>query len=85
MVALQELTEKYDIAELNDILTEYVEETGSKLGRQILDDYEAYIPYFKKVVPLDYQRMLTAIGKYEEQGIPHDTAVLEAFRVVANS
>ena len=82
MVALQELTEKYDIAELSDILTEYVAETGSKLGRKILDDFEAYIPFFKKVVPLDYQRMLTAIGKYEEQGIPHDKAVLEAFREV---
>ena len=85
MVALQELTEKYDIAELGDILTEYVAETGSKLGRQILDDFEAYISFFKKVVPLDYQRMLTAIGRYEEQGIPHDKAVLEAFREVTNS
>ncbi len=73
MVVLQELTEKYDIAELSDILTEYVAETGS------------YIPLFKKVVPLDYQRMLTAIGRYEEQGIPHDKAVLEAFREVTNS
>ena len=85
MVVLQELTEKYDIAELSDILTEYVAETGSELGRQILNDFEAYIPLFKKVVPLDYQRMLTAIGRYEEQGIPHDKAVLEAFREVTNS
>ncbi|MDO5455435.1 MAG: glutamate synthase large subunit [Eubacteriales bacterium] len=84
MVVLQELTEKYDIAELSDILTEYVEETGSKLGRKILDDFEGFIPFFKKVVPLDYQRMLTAIGKYEEQGIPHDKAVLEAFREASN-
>ena len=84
MVSIQELTEKYDIAELSDILTEYASETGSKLARKILDDYEAYIPFFKKVVPLDYQRMLTAIGKYEEQGIPHDKAVLEAFREVTN-
>ena len=85
MVALQELTEKYDIAELNDILSEYASETGSKLARKILDDYEAYIPFFKKVVPLDYQKMLTAIGRYEEQGIPHDKAVLEAFREVTDS
>ena len=84
MVALQELTEKYDIAELCDILTEYVAETGSELGRKILADYEEYIPFFKKVVPLDYQRMLTAIGRFEEQGIPHDKAVLEAFREVTS-
>ena len=82
MVSLQELTEKYDIAELCDILTEYTQETGSKLGQQILDDFEAYIPFFKKIVPMDYQRMLTAIGRYEEQGIPQDKAVLEAFREI---
>ena len=82
MVSLQELTEKYDIAELYDILTEYTEATGSKLGGQILDDFEAYIPFFKKIVPMDYQRMLTAIGRYEEQGIPQDKAVLEAFREI---
>ena len=85
MVVLQELTEKYDIGELFDILTEYVAETGSKLGQKVLSDFESYIPFFKKVVPLDYQRMLTAIGKYEEQGIPHDKAVLEAFREVTSS
>ena len=82
MVSLQELTEKYDIAELCDILTEYTQETGSNLGQQILDDFEAYIPFFKKIVPMDYQRMLTAIGRYEEQGIPQDKAVLEAFREI---
>jgi hypothetical protein len=26
--------------------------------------------------------MLTAIGRYEEQGIPQDKAVLEAFREI---
>ena len=85
MTSLQELTEKYDIAELREILEDYVKETGSFLGTKILRDYEAYIPYFKKVVPKDYQRMLTAISRYEEQGMPYDNAVLEAFREVSAS
>ena len=45
-------------------------------------DFEKWIPDFKKVVPNDYQRMLTAIGKYEEQGVKHENAVLEAFEEV---
>ena len=85
MVSLQELTEKYEIAELQDILTDYVKETGSKLGKKVLNSFEAYIPYFKKVVPNDYQRMLTAISKNEEQGMPYDSAVLEAFKEVTGS
>ncbi len=83
MASLEELTEKYDITELKEILEDYVKETGSDLASGILARYDEYIPYFKKIVPKDYQRMLTAISRYEEQGIPHDKAVLEAFREVS--
>ena len=83
MTSLQELTEKYDIAELQEILEDYVKETGSALGTKILKDYQTYIPFFKKIVPRDYQRMLTAISRHEEQGMPYDKAVLEAFREIS--
>lgn len=82
MVSLTELTDKYDIEELRDILTDYQKETGSELAKEILDNYEDYIPDFKKILPNDYQKMLSAISKFEEQGIPHDKAVLEAFEEV---
>ena len=83
MVSLEELTEKYDITELREILEDYAYETGSVLADTILEKYDEYIPYFKKIVPKDYQRMLTAISRFEEQGIPYDKAVLEAFREVS--
>jgi glutamate synthase (ferredoxin) len=83
MTILQELTEDYDIAELREILQDYVRETGSALGRKILSGFTDYLPCFKKVVPKDYQRMLTAISRHEEQGMPHDKAVLEAFREIS--
>ena len=83
MTMLQELTEDYDIAELRGILEDYVHETLSPLGQKILSEYTAYLPYFKKIVPRDYQRMLTAISRHEEQGMPHDKAVLEAFREIS--
>ena len=79
MVSLTEVTEKYDVMELKDILTDYVKETGSELGKDVLDHFEEYLPDFKKVVPNDYHRMQSLIGHFEEQGIPHEKAVLEAF------
>ena len=82
MASIQELTEKYDIAELRDILEDYVKETGSELGKEVLDNFEEYIPHFKRIVPHDYQRVISAIGKYEEQGISHENAVLEAFNEI---
>ena len=85
MVELQELTDKYDIAEMEGILKDYVRETGSALGARILADLPSYLPHFKKIIPADYHRMLAAIGRFEEQGIPHDAAVLEAFRSVTGA
>jgi glutamate synthase (ferredoxin) len=82
MASLNEVTEKYDIAELRGIIEDYVKETSSEFGREILDNFESFLPDFKKIIPNDYQRMLTAISKYEEQGIDYENAVLEAFKEV---
>ncbi len=82
MASMYELTDKYDIAQLRSILQDYEAETGSKLAADILADYESYVPKFKKIVPGDYQRMLSAISRYEEQGIAHESALLEAFKEV---
>ncbi len=80
MVTLQELSDKYDIKELRDILKDFVRETDSKKGKEILSDFDHYVPYFKKIVPTDYQKVLVAISRFEENGISHENAELEAFK-----
>ncbi len=82
MDILQEVTDKYDIAELCGILEDYVKQTDSEKAKKILENPAEYMPKFKKIVPEDYQRMLTAISHYEQQGISYDNAVFEAFREV---
>ena len=82
MASLNEVTEKYDIAELKGIIEDYVKETDSEFGREVLSDFERYLPDFKKIIPNDYQRMLIAISKHEEQGMDHENAVLEAFKEI---
>ncbi len=79
---LQEVTEKYDVNQLKTILEDYEKETGSLKAREILEHFDAYVPKFKKIVPAGYAKMLQAIGRFEEQGIPHDAAVYEAFKEV---
>ncbi len=85
MASLSEVTAEYDIGELKSILTDYVKETGSEYGKEILDNFEEYLPDFKKIVPNDYQRMLTAISHFEEQGVDSETAIYDAFREVTGS
>lgn len=82
MVNMSEVTEKYDVAELEEILKDYVKETKSELAKEILKHFEEYLPHFKKIIPSDYQNMLVAISKFEEQGISHENAVLEAFNQI---
>jgi glutamate synthase (ferredoxin) len=79
MVSMSEVKDKYDIAELKEILEDYEKETGSKKAKEILADFRNSLPHFKKIIPHDYQRMLMAISRYEEQGISHENAVKEAF------
>ena len=83
MASLTEVTEKYDAEELKEIITDYVQETGSEFGHEILEHFDEYLPDFKKIVPNDYQKMLTLISRFEEQGIDHAHAVLEAFQKLA--
>jgi glutamate synthase (ferredoxin) len=85
LVTATGVTEKYDVAELKGILTDYVKETGSKHGKEILSKFDEYLPHFKKIVPTAYQKVLTAISKYEEQGIKHENAVLEAFNEITRA
>ncbi len=85
MVELEELTEKYDCEELKAILQDYVKDTDSKLGKEILENFDREILNFKKVIARDYQRMIRTIGKYEEQGISRESAELEAFKEITGT
>ena len=62
-----------------------MEATGSELGREILANFDEYLPKFKKIVPMDYQKMITAIGQMEEKGMSHEQATLEAFYAVSRA
>ena len=52
MVSMEEVTEKYDIAELKSILADYVNETHSAYASDILKKFDDYLPDFKKYLGL---------------------------------
>ena len=81
-VTMTEVTSKYDIAELKDMIQRHVKETGSPRGTDILEHWEEKIPLFKKIMPNDYSRMLAAIGRWEEKGLTRSQAELEAFNEI---
>ncbi len=85
MVEFTELSEKYDILELKKMIEEHVRATGSAKGKKILADFENYIPKFKKIIPHDYKKMMSAIASFEEKGLSLEQAQIEAFyKIVKN-
>ncbi|MDY4835002.1 glutamate synthase large subunit [Frisingicoccus sp.] len=79
LVSLEQVTSKYDVQELKEMITEHVEATGSEMGKKVLDNFVDYLPKFKKVLPHDYSKMQTAIAHMEEKGLSVDQAQIEAF------
>ena len=79
MVFSEEVSNKYDVMELKDMIKEHVAFTNSEKGKEILDNFSEYLPKFKKVIPYDYNRMLMAIVQMEEKGLSSEQAQIEAF------
>lgn len=79
MVSISTVTEKYDVEELKGIISEHVKATGSPKGQEILDNFDEYLPKFKKVLPDDYAKMMQAIAMMEEKGMSPEQAKIEAF------
>ena len=79
LVTMTAVTTKYDAAELRGMIERHVSETGSPRGKTILENWEEILPLFKKVLPNDYSRMLSAISRLEEKGLPREQAEIEAF------
>ena len=85
MVLFSEVTDKYDIIELKNLIEEHVKATGSAKGKEILDNFDEYLPKFKKIIPTDYKKMMTAIVSMEEKGLSSEQAQIEAFyKIVKN-
>ena len=65
-------------------IEEHVKETGSVKGKDILDNFDDYLPKFKKIIPHDYKKMMIAIASMEEKGMSNDQAQIEAFYQIIN-
>ena len=79
MISIEKVENKYDKKELRDLIEAHVAATGSKLGTKVLDDFDYYLPHFKKLIPNEYKKMITLSAKLEEKGLTSEQAQMEAF------
>ena len=77
MVSIEAMEDE-DRKRLNDLITAHREATGSPVAAALLDDWEASVTRFVKVMPDDYRRVLDAQRKADELGIDPIDAIMEA-------
>ncbi|MEX2237932.1 MAG: glutamate synthase large subunit [Dehalococcoidia bacterium] len=76
MVHLEALEEGEDILLVQDLLSRHARYTESSVAARLLADWEKAQRLFVKVMPKDYKRILGAMKKAEEAGIPVEEAVM---------
>lgn len=82
MIIFGDVQTQGDREELRRIISKHASATGSPVAKRILDDFDAYIPLFKKIIPEDYQKITAAIAEAEHSGMSRRDAEYAAFRAV---
>jgi glutamate synthase domain-containing protein 3 len=67
LVDLELVTDDRDIEELREMISRHLKYTGSKKAAEILDNWDACLPLFVKVFPMEYRRVLGKMIKEDEE------------------
>ncbi len=75
MIDLEAAVEPDDIKELRDLIEKHYNYTGSEKARYIIDNWRDSLPYFIKVFPMEYRRVLGKMSREDEaveRALPQD-------------
>ena len=67
-----------DAGYLRDVVESYAAETGSTVAARLLEDWDAALARFGKIMPKDYKRVLSATQMAEREGRDVNEAVMAA-------
>ncbi len=85
MVDIERLQDADEIDEVKNMIEKHVQSTNSSYAASILENWDRTVELFKRVIPKDYKRMLTAIKQAEELGLTGAQAIMAAFEENKNN
>jgi len=59
---------RFDAIRLKQLIENHLHYTNSAVAKRILDDWDAYLPKFVKVMPVDYRRALMQLQAQQSEG-----------------
>ncbi|MBQ4464738.1 MAG: glutamate synthase subunit alpha, partial [Oscillospiraceae bacterium] len=79
LISMETVTAPWDVQELRTLIEAHAEATGSAKAKRILDDFDHYLPLFKKIIPHDYAKISATVAELTAKGMPAEDAEIEAF------
>jgi len=81
MFSMAKLEDAYEINQVHGMIFRHAQFTGSKRAQEILAAWNHWVPYFVRVMPNDYKRVLEAQKKMRETGLSAEEAEMAAFEL----
>ncbi|HVT10304.1 MAG TPA: glutamate synthase-related protein, partial [Polyangia bacterium] len=81
MVGLSKLDDPEEITAVHTLISRHAQLTGSKRAQEILANWTNWTPFFVRVMPNDYRRVLEAQKKMRETGLSQEEAEMAAFEL----
>jgi len=79
MVSLSKVEDEEEVAEVKRLIGRHLQHTGSKRAAEILGAWASWLPYFVRVMPNDYRRMVEAQKEMRLAGMSQEEAEMAAF------
>ena len=74
MVDLEIVEDRDDVEELSGLIRNHREQTGSHVAAYLLENWDASLPFFVKVFPMEYRRVLGRMSE-EDEAIERQEAI----------
>jgi glutamate synthase (ferredoxin) len=84
MVSVGKLEDAEEIKLVHGLILRHQQLTGSKRAEEILASWNNWVPYFARIMPNDYRRVLEAQKKMRETGLSQEEAEMAAFELNAH-
>jgi glutamate synthase (ferredoxin) len=81
MVSLSKLDDAEEAKQVHGLIHRHAQLTGSKRAQEILASWTQWVPFFVRVMPNDYRRVLEAQKKMRETGLSQEEAEMAAFEL----
>jgi glutamate synthase (ferredoxin) len=79
MVGVESLDDSEEIAKVRGMIERHLQYTGSTRAKEVLDNWDAHVTKFVRIMPKDFKRAVASLKRAHEQGLSGDEAIMQAF------